>query len=78
MEVKTRNSSYLNDPAQAVTPAKQKLIIKAANLYLEEQNLDLEVRFDVIGVVHNRKGTHASHFEDRVLPHALALNLFPA
>ena len=48
IEVKTRNSDYFGDPQDFVKPAKIKLLVKAANEYVISNNLDVEVRFDII------------------------------
>lgn len=68
VEVKTRENGYLGDPVEAVTPGKQKTIIKVANEYLIQKNIDLESRFDIIGIVHNKKATSLEHIEDAFFP----------
>ena len=51
VEVKTRSSEAWGYPEEAVTPAKQALIFKAADSYLYEKQLDtVPVRFDIIAV----------------------------
>lgn len=50
VEVKTRTSEYFENPKEAVTKQKQKFIIKATEAYIEEFDVDMEVRFDIIGV----------------------------
>jgi putative endonuclease len=68
VEVKTRESDYLNDPALMVPMKKQKQIIKAADAYMKEENLDLESRFDIISVVINSKYKKLDHIEDAFYP----------
>jgi len=52
VEVKTRSSSRYGAPAEAVTPAKQRNIVRAALLYLQERDMEpTEIRFDVIEVL---------------------------
>ena len=63
-EVKTRNSSFFGDPQDFVTPSKIKLLVKAANEYVISRDLDVEVRFDVIAVLKNKKQEKLEHFED--------------
>ena len=63
-EVKTRVEDYLVDPAKAVTLKKQKQIVKAANAYIVENDLDNEVRFDIIAVVFNHTKVEIEHIED--------------
>ena len=64
VEVKTRNSDFFGDPQDFVTPAKIKLLVKAANEYIISNDLDLEVRFDVIAVLKNKTHEQLEHFED--------------
>ncbi len=63
-EVKTRNSDFFGDPQDFVTPAKIKLLVKAANEYIISKDLDLEARFDVIAVLKNKSQEKLEHFED--------------
>jgi putative endonuclease len=63
-EVKTRGEDHLVDPIKAITPKKQKQIVKAANAYITENDLHNEVRFDVITVVFNRNRPEIEHIED--------------
>ena len=50
-EVKTRSTNYFGEPEAFVTKKKQAHLIKAANAYIEKNNLDLEVRFDIVSVL---------------------------
>ena len=51
-EVKSRSPDPLSSPASAVTPAKQKKLIRAAKLYLQTTDQsDEPVRFDVAEVM---------------------------
>lgn len=63
-EVKTRNSDFFGDPQSFVTPPKIKQIVKAANEYIVANDLDVEVRFDVIAILLNNKEERLEHFED--------------
>ena len=68
VEVKTRNSDFFGDPQTFVSPGKIKNIIKAANEYVISKDLDVEVRFDIIGVLKNTKQQELKHFEDAFYP----------
>ena len=68
VEVKTRSSAYFGEPSEAVSPAKQKRLIQAANDYLEQYELELEARFDVISIVSNANATKMDHIEDAFYP----------
>lgn len=64
VEVKARNSDFFGDPQSFVSPGKQKTIVNVANAYVLEKDLDVEVRFDIIGVLKNSKEERLQHFED--------------
>jgi putative endonuclease len=68
VEVKTRESSYLSDPEFLVPMKKQKQVIKAADAYVKEHELDIESRFDVITVIVNNNYTKIDHLEDAFVP----------
>ncbi len=60
IEVKTRNVKYLGykeaRPASAVTPEKQRKIIKAASHYIPRNSVEGRLRFDVIEVYTEGEG----------------------
>jgi putative endonuclease len=68
VEVKTRSTAYFGDPSEAVSIAKQKRIIQAANDYMEQHELDLEARFDVISIVTAQTEQTIDHMEDAFYP----------
>lgn len=68
VEVKTRQTAEIGEPWRAVTRAKQRQIIKVANHYISEHNIDLETRFDVVSIVHNGFRTDLEHIEDAFSP----------
>jgi putative endonuclease len=70
VEVKTRSTSYFGNPAEAVTPAKQKHLVDGANYYIEKHEIDLECRFDVIAIIKNNNEQKIEHFKDAFYPEA--------
>ena len=57
IEVKTRRSNKFADPQDAVTPAKQARLQRLADYYLQRKRLgEVEVRFDVVGIILNDQG----------------------
>lgn len=68
VEVKTRQTSAYGQPYQAVTRSKQKQIIKVANQYIQENDVDAEVRFDVVSIVQNQHRTDIEHIEGAFYP----------
>jgi putative endonuclease len=56
VEVKARSTDVFNLPQEAVNKKKIKLLVSAADHYLEKFNKDQEVRFDIISVLPDEKG----------------------
>ncbi len=58
VEVKTRSTDYFGDPEEAVTPQKARNMIRAAEAYIEINDLDMDVRFDIVSIIlRNGKAT---------------------
>jgi putative endonuclease len=64
VEVKTRSSLEFGLPQDFVKPKKIQLLVKAVNEYLIFNDLDLEVRFDIISVYKENKEMKIEHLED--------------
>lgn len=64
VEVKTRNSAFFGDPQDFVSKGKIKLLVKAANEYLISNDIEKEVRFDIIAVLKNKQIEQIEHFEN--------------
>ena len=67
-EIKTRFSNYWEEPIDAVQLRKQKNMVEAADAYVEEYDYDMEVQFDVIGLLYNGKGFELEHIPDAFYP----------
>lgn len=66
-EVKTRRSNYFGEPETFVNKQKQKNLIKTGNAYIQRNNLDLEVRFDIISIILGDNQMKINHIEDAFL-----------
>jgi putative endonuclease len=64
VEVKTRSSIAFGLPQDFVKPKKVKLLVKAVDAYIQNNNLDLEVRFDIIAIHKNGTNLSIEHLED--------------
>jgi len=65
IEVKARNTDAFLEPQEAVNKKKIKLLISAANYFIEENNINKEVRFDIISVLPNQQKTlEINHITD--------------
>lgn len=76
VEVKTRENNYIGDPEMAVKKAKQKLLVFAANEYVQQHQITKETRFDIIGIILNSRGTQISHIEGAFNPALVKLTKF--
>jgi putative endonuclease len=67
-EVKTRSGDYFQQPEEAVSLQKQKLLIDAAEAYILENNIDLETRLDILSVVIKNDDVKIRHIENAYYP----------
>lgn len=63
VEVRSRSSSFFENIAETITKKKISLLVLGADYYVTEQNLDVEVRFDVITILRNKKVLEIEHLE---------------
>lgn len=68
VEVKTRLNEEHGDPEDGVTLKKQRLLIKAANFYIQQNDLESESRFDIIAVLKENNKVVVKHLEDAFYP----------
>ena len=64
IEVKTRSSIDFGSPQDFVKPAKIQLLVKAINEYVISNDLDLEIRFDIIAISKEGNNFNIEHLED--------------
>lgn len=64
VEVKSRNMGFLEDISDVVNPKKVKLLTLAADHYVQENDLDVEVRFDVVTVIKKGNEINIEHLEN--------------
>ncbi len=63
VEVRARSNDQIIPIAETITAKKIKLLVMAADHYVTEQNIDVEVRFDVITILKNSKIFKIEHLE---------------
>jgi len=68
VEVKTRSSDRYGEPEDDVSWAKEKFLIRATEAYLEEKDLDIDSRFDIISIILNENECRIKHIEDAFYP----------
>ncbi len=64
VEVKTRSTLDFGLPQDFVKPRKIQLLVKAINEYIIQNDLDTEVRFDIIAIHKNENGFETEHLEN--------------
>jgi len=68
VEVKTRSTDFFGEPEESVGYFKENFLIRATEAYLEEKNLDIDSRFDIVSIIHNKNKTKITHIEDAFYP----------
>ncbi len=63
VEVRARSNDQIIPIAETITPKKIKLLVTAADYYITENDLDVDVRFDVITILKNSKIFKIEHLE---------------
>lgn len=64
VEVKTRSSIEFGLPQDFVKPKKIQLLVKAVNEYIVSNDLEAEVRFDIIAIYKEGKDYKMEHIMD--------------
>ncbi|NBU80024.1 MAG: endonuclease [Flavobacteriaceae bacterium] len=64
VEVKTRSRIEYGLPQDFVKPKKIQLLVKAMNEYIVSNDLDVQVRFDIIAIHKEDKTYKIEHIED--------------
>ncbi|MFD1616063.1 YraN family protein [Gelatiniphilus marinus] len=64
IEVKTRSTTDFGNPQDFVKPKQIQRLVKAVDAYVTANDLDVEVRFDIIAIVKEKKGFGIEHLEN--------------
>jgi putative endonuclease len=64
VEVKTRSSIEFGLPQDFVKPKKIQLLVKAINEYVVQNDLDVEVRFDIVAIYKENSDFVIEHIEE--------------
>lgn len=71
VEVKARAEKRINEPKESVNAAKRKLLIQAANDYIEQNERVEEVRFDIVSIIKKGKNFSIEHIPEAFLQNDL-------
>jgi len=69
VEVKYRRSDHLQPITATINQKKIKLLIMAADHFVQENDLDADVRFDIITILGNPPGFKIEHLEGAFSPY---------
>jgi putative endonuclease len=67
IEVKTRSTPDFGNPQEFVKAKQIQNLVKAVDHFVDEHDLDVEVRFDIVAIIKNKAGTRLEHLEDAFL-----------
>ncbi len=67
VEVKTRSTKAFGNPQDFVNQKKIKLLVLAIDKYIQQHDLDVEVRFDIIAITKQDEKFELEHLEDAFL-----------
>lgn len=64
VEVKTRSTIEFGLPQEFVKPKKIQLLVKAINEYVNKNDLDVKVRFDIVAIHKENNNYNIEHIEE--------------
>ena len=64
VEVKTRSTTDFGNPQDFVKPKQIQRLVKAVDEFVLVNGLDVEVRFDIIAIIHQKDKTKIEHLEN--------------
>ena len=64
VEVKTRSSIEYGLPQDFVKPKKIQLLVKAVNEYVTQNDLEVDVRFDIVAIYKEKSSFVIEHIEE--------------
>lgn len=64
IEVKTRSSVDFGNPQDFVKPKQIQRLVKAVDEYITANDLDVDVRFDIVAIVKEGKSFSIEHLEN--------------
>lgn len=64
VEVKTRSNNLFGDPQDFVDKKKIGLMVKAIDKYVCDRELKVQVRFDIVAILHDNRRLKITHLKD--------------
>ena len=67
VEVKTRTSNHFGNPQDFINKKKIDLLVSALNNFVIENDLDVEVRLDIVAILKQKNAFQIEHLKDAFL-----------
>ncbi|WP_075591039.1 YraN family protein [Labilibacter marinus] len=67
-EIKTRSTEDWEHPQESITNSKIRFLVDATEAYIMENDIDLEVRFDVVSVIPDGTTWKIDHIKEAFYP----------
>lgn len=64
IEVKTRSTPDFGDPQEFVKNRQIHRLVTAVDHFVNDHDMDVEVRFDIVAIIKNNSGMRLEHLED--------------
>ena len=64
VEVKARNTAFFGEPESFINTKKIKNLVQATGFFIKENQLDLEVSFDIIALIKFNNIWHIKHLKN--------------
>ncbi|MCB2221399.1 MAG: YraN family protein [Bacteroidetes bacterium] len=68
VEVKTRSTAFFGEPEEAVGKRKQQYLIRATTAYIIENEIQNEVRYDIISIIIEKNREQIRHIKEAFYP----------
>lgn len=68
VEVKARGSDSYEHPSEAVSNKKIRFLVNAAEAYIQQKDINLDTRFDVVSIIFGKGNYRLEHFKDAFYP----------
>lgn len=68
VEVKTRSGIGFEHPSEALSKNKIRMIVDAAEAFIQQREFTCETRFDLVTVVLKKSGFELEHYEEAFYP----------
>lgn len=68
VEVKARGTDSYEHPTEAVSNKKIRFLVNAAEAYIQQKDINMDTRFDVVSIIFGKGSYQLEHFKDAFYP----------